>query len=300
MLSETIKTLRKQAGMSQEQLAGRLNVSRQAVTKWETAAGTPDVENLRAISALFQISLDDLLENRSPIPPEQEFRFHSVTEYDIDSIKDFDITFSGANGVVMTGYEGEKLQVLLGSDQIANLDSAFKVKIDDIKKRIDVDVRRFAGMTESNAKESLHILIRLPQQYVGKIELSGNTQSLELQNVRAENAEFSGKVSRTLLNGFSGRLELNSNTDMEITCHDLNGPLDVNQVSATSRLTLPQDLPFCTVTRGILNSIHYQKDGKTAKDFSLRGEDAGHCDNVIELNGIKSELIINASSHKIP
>lgn len=68
MLSETIKTLRKQAGMSQEQLAGRLNVSRQAVTKWETAAGTPDVENLRAISALFQISLDDLLENRSPIP----------------------------------------------------------------------------------------------------------------------------------------------------------------------------------------------------------------------------------------
>ena len=161
MLSETIKTLRKQAGMSQEQLAGRLNVSRQAVTKWETAAGTPDVENLRAISALLQISLDDLLENRSPIPPEQEFRFHSVTEYDIDSIKDFDITFSGANGVVMTGYEGEKLQVLLGSDRIANLDSAFKVKIDDIKKRIDVDVRRFAGMTESNAKESLHILIRL-------------------------------------------------------------------------------------------------------------------------------------------
>ena len=65
MLSETIKTLRKQAGMSQEQLAGRLNVSRQAVTKWETAAGTPDVENLRAISALFQISLDDLLENRN-------------------------------------------------------------------------------------------------------------------------------------------------------------------------------------------------------------------------------------------
>lgn len=193
MLSETIKTLRKQAGMSQEQLAGRLNVSRQAVTKWETAAGTPDVENLRAISALFQISLDDLLENRSPIPPEQEFRFHSVTEYDIDSIKDFDITFSGANGVVMTGYEGEKLQVLLGSDQIANLDSAFKVKIDDIKKRIDVDVRRFAGMTESNAKESLHILIRLPQQYVGKSSCPGTrrawsfrTSARKMQNSRAK------------------------------------------------------------------------------------------------------------------
>ena len=55
-IAETIKTLRKTAGMSQEQLAEKLHVSRQAVTKWETEGGTPDIENLRAIATLFGIT----------------------------------------------------------------------------------------------------------------------------------------------------------------------------------------------------------------------------------------------------
>ena len=58
--AEKLKTLRKQAGMSQEQLAEKLRVSRQAVTKWETDGGIPDIENIMAISTLFDISIDDL------------------------------------------------------------------------------------------------------------------------------------------------------------------------------------------------------------------------------------------------
>ena len=45
-LGEKIKECRKQAGFSQEQLAERLNVSRQAITKWETNKGIPDIANL--------------------------------------------------------------------------------------------------------------------------------------------------------------------------------------------------------------------------------------------------------------
>ena len=48
-LAEKLKSSRKQAGMSQEQLAEKLGVSRQAVTKWETDAGIPDIENVIAI-----------------------------------------------------------------------------------------------------------------------------------------------------------------------------------------------------------------------------------------------------------
>ena len=59
--AEKLKSIRKQAGMSQEQLAEKLGVSRQAVTKWETDAGIPDIENIMAISALFDISIDELL-----------------------------------------------------------------------------------------------------------------------------------------------------------------------------------------------------------------------------------------------
>ena len=58
--AEKLKSIRKQAGMSQEQLAEKLGVSRQAVTKWETDAGIPDIENIMAISALFDISIDEL------------------------------------------------------------------------------------------------------------------------------------------------------------------------------------------------------------------------------------------------
>lgn len=60
-LGEKIKTARKNAGLTQEQLAQKLTVSRPAITKWETDKGIPDVENLKAISILLNVSIDYLL-----------------------------------------------------------------------------------------------------------------------------------------------------------------------------------------------------------------------------------------------
>jgi transcriptional regulator with XRE-family HTH domain len=53
--------LRKQKGLSQEELASRLNVSRQTVSKWEVGDSTPDMEKLAAMSELFDVSLDQLV-----------------------------------------------------------------------------------------------------------------------------------------------------------------------------------------------------------------------------------------------
>ena len=53
--------LRKQKGFSQEELANRLNVSRQTISKWEVGESTPDMEKLVAISDLFEVSLDELV-----------------------------------------------------------------------------------------------------------------------------------------------------------------------------------------------------------------------------------------------
>ncbi|WP_024860995.1 helix-turn-helix domain-containing protein [Ruminococcus flavefaciens] len=67
--------LRKQKGFSQEELANRLNVSRQTVSKWEVGDSTPDMEKLVAISDLFGVSLDELVLNKAPEPepaPAQE------------------------------------------------------------------------------------------------------------------------------------------------------------------------------------------------------------------------------------
>ena len=60
-LGEKIRERRKKAGLSQEELAEKLHVSRQAVTKWETDRGIPDVANLIAVSDLFGMNLDELI-----------------------------------------------------------------------------------------------------------------------------------------------------------------------------------------------------------------------------------------------
>ena len=63
-LGEKLKEARKQASLSQEQLAEKLGVSRSAVAKWETDNGIPDVGNLKVIAQLLNVSIDYLLDDR--------------------------------------------------------------------------------------------------------------------------------------------------------------------------------------------------------------------------------------------
>jgi transcriptional regulator with XRE-family HTH domain len=59
--NEKLQELRKQKGLTQEELAEVLFVSRTAVSKWESGRGMPNIESLKAISKFFTVSLDDLL-----------------------------------------------------------------------------------------------------------------------------------------------------------------------------------------------------------------------------------------------
>lgn len=60
-ISDKIQELRKQNGMSQEQLAEKMGVSRQAVSKWESGICAPDIEKIIALSGLFGVSIDYLI-----------------------------------------------------------------------------------------------------------------------------------------------------------------------------------------------------------------------------------------------
>lgn len=62
-LGEKIKEARKQCGLSQEQLAEKMAASRSAVAKWEANNGLPDVENLKALAQLLNVSVDYLLDD---------------------------------------------------------------------------------------------------------------------------------------------------------------------------------------------------------------------------------------------
>lgn len=65
-LPEKLYTLRKKSGLSQEQLAEALNVSRQAISKWEGGSATPESDKLLALSNYFGVSLDYLLKDGAP------------------------------------------------------------------------------------------------------------------------------------------------------------------------------------------------------------------------------------------
>ena len=72
-IANRLAQLRREKGLSQEELASRLGVSRQAVSKWERAEASPDTGNLIALARLYDISLDALLLHgqvaQAPPPP---------------------------------------------------------------------------------------------------------------------------------------------------------------------------------------------------------------------------------------
>ena len=63
IIADKILSLRKGSGMSQEELAEKLNVSRQSVSKWESAAAIPDVSKILEMSKIFGVTTDYLLKD---------------------------------------------------------------------------------------------------------------------------------------------------------------------------------------------------------------------------------------------
>lgn len=65
---EKLKEIRKRFGFTQEELSELINVSRQAITKWERDEGLPDITNLQELSKLFGLTIDYLLSNDNNLP----------------------------------------------------------------------------------------------------------------------------------------------------------------------------------------------------------------------------------------
>ncbi len=68
-IAEQIAHLRTRAGLTQGDLADKLEVSRQSVSKWETGASVPEIDKLVKMAELFGVSLDELVTGEAPVPP---------------------------------------------------------------------------------------------------------------------------------------------------------------------------------------------------------------------------------------
>ena len=79
-----LKKLRMDEGMSQEELSRELSVSRQAVYKWESNRGYPDIDNLIRISDIFNVTIDELIRNdkdmKDKISIDEEQAFESLDD----------------------------------------------------------------------------------------------------------------------------------------------------------------------------------------------------------------------------
>ena len=67
-IADRIQHLRKMKGISQEELADRLGVSRQAISKWESEQSSPDIEKVIIMSEFFEVTTDYLLKGIEPVP----------------------------------------------------------------------------------------------------------------------------------------------------------------------------------------------------------------------------------------
>ncbi|HPP72363.1 MAG: helix-turn-helix domain-containing protein [Limnochordia bacterium] len=83
-IADNLRYLRSRSGLTQEQVAEYIGVSRQAVAKWERGESLPDILNCEALADLFEVSLTDLVRHDAqkegmPIPPRNKHIFGVVT-----------------------------------------------------------------------------------------------------------------------------------------------------------------------------------------------------------------------------
>ena len=123
MLHDNLVQLRKMKKMTQEEIAGELGVSRQAIAKWESGETVPDLDKCRRLAELLEVSLDDLA-NYEPehhlgigLPPKGKHLFGLVTVGDKGQIvipakarKLFDI--HAGDQLVVLGDEAQGLAIL--------------------------------------------------------------------------------------------------------------------------------------------------------------------------------------------
>lgn len=71
-LAERLQDLRKKANYSQEQVADLLGISRQAISKWESGQGKPELDNIIKLTEIYNVSADYIISGEEHIPPVQQ------------------------------------------------------------------------------------------------------------------------------------------------------------------------------------------------------------------------------------
>lgn len=139
-LGQRIAALRKNKGLTQEELADKLNISNQAISKWENDQSEPDVSMLLTLSKLFDISVDELLGN--PLERKMEVKKNLDTDLLLLQIK----VLSNDGDTVKIRLPLAIVKALVNSDADINLGSSSEaIKKIDWNKVFDLAERGIIG-----------------------------------------------------------------------------------------------------------------------------------------------------------
>ena len=117
-IANRLQKLRKENGYSQEELADKLGISRQAVSKWERAESSPDTDNLIILARLYNMSLDELLyDNES----DEEIRERIKDKEETKSESKDGINVNGSS-ISLTDDEGQTVKIEDGHIKFINPD----------------------------------------------------------------------------------------------------------------------------------------------------------------------------------
>ena len=105
--------LRKKHNLSQEELAERLGVSRQAVSKWERSEASPDTDNLIALAKIYGLTLDELIYGEGDRDKQEKEEQEDNASSDDEQTKGTNKINIGPNGIFLESEDGDKMQINL-------------------------------------------------------------------------------------------------------------------------------------------------------------------------------------------
>ena len=274
LFNEKLKMLRKENELTQEQLAEKLNVSRQAITKWESGDGTPDIENLKQISILFNTTIDELVKEDKTVKVETIKNYSYIEELEIDHTKHFDINICKIYELNLMSNVEEKVKVELLSNEEENLEESYKIKFDDLYNKLDIDIKN------KKQVQDITINLYLPEKYIDEIELNSKIKTLNISNLELNKLEYDGDLKYLNVRKSKGKIVLNTTKcDVEAIYDKLDGTLEVNTINSTTRVEIPKGTEYKTILKGVKNEFVDAVNTEESK-------------NVIEINGINSKLIV--------
>ncbi|MDQ0362051.1 helix-turn-helix domain-containing protein [Breznakia pachnodae] len=284
---EKLKQIRKKRNLSQEQLADEMGVSRQAITKWETGRGMPDIENIKIISELFKMSLDELIYEESKEDIQKEFTYQSEMIYDIDQHKKIDIKMINAKKIIVKGGESEKLKIILSSQTIEHLDSIYKIKIEDNNQQLDIKCIRKTDKIVFDEEEELTISIIIPRSGLNRYELDSKTKELSLEDLQVHRLEFDGKADQISIDELDGSFEFTSKSDCELMLGKWNGSINLCQFKAKAVVYVNQEAEFKLIDKGRKSSVIWKRNGEYIETPTIESN------NTVQISSYKSETIID-------